>query len=193
MAKADLEHAKALYPSCAMGVEQWVGFFGTGPGLRAMGRILYDIFDEMKSREERENGVRRIGRRPARSAVSMLDLMAVVKPDEFTNEPFIPALRRLLRGRTQEVFARKVPISQPLLSRLMSGERVPDLVMLERLAAAAGVQPWHFPEWRALYLGRLMTEVLTECPHLGISAIKDVRLTRERIERTGAITGLGRK
>lgn len=183
MAKADLERAKALYPSCAMGMEEWTGFFGTGPGLRAMGRILYDVYDELMSKEEREKGVRRIGRRPARSAVSLSELMAVVKPEEFSNEPFPVALKRLLRGRSQRVFARKVPIDQSYLSRLIAGERPPDLELLENIATAASVPPWHFPEWRAMYLGQLITEVLVESPHLGITAIKGVRTTRARVER----------
>jgi hypothetical protein len=55
-----------------------------------MGRIIYDIYDELMSREEREHGKRRIGRRPARSARPLADLMAVVRPEEFTNEP-LPA------------------------------------------------------------------------------------------------------
>lgn len=183
MAKADLERAKELYPSCAMGMEDWHAFFSTAPGLRAMGRILYDIYDELKSREEREAGKRRIGRRPARSAVSLAELMAVVRPEEFSNDPLPEALRRLLRGRSQRTFARKVPISQSYLSRLLSGDRGCDLELMEALAGAAGVPPWHFPEWRAQYLGALITEVLTEAPHLGITALKGVRITRQRVDR----------
>lgn len=183
MAKADLERAKELYPSCGMGMEEWNAFFGTGPGLRAMGRILYDIYDELMSKEERENGVRRIGRRPARSAVSLAELMNVVKPEEFSNEPFPEALRKLIRGRSQRVFSRKIPIDQTYLSRLLSGDRQPDLELLERIATAASVPPWHFIEWRAIYLGTLITEVLTESPHLGITALKGVRTTRQRVER----------
>lgn len=183
MAKADLERAKELYPSCAMGMEEWSSFFSTAPGLRAMGRILYDIYDEMMSREEREAGKRRIGRRPARSAVSLYELMAIVKPEEFSNEPLPQALTRLMRGKSQRMFARKVPIDQGYLSRILTGERTPDLKVMESLASAADVPPWHFPEWRAQYLGALIAEVLTEQPHLGITAIKGVRSTRMRVER----------
>jgi transcriptional regulator with XRE-family HTH domain len=186
MAKADLERAKELYPSCHMGMEEWTNFFGTAAGLRAMGRILYDIYDELMSKEEREAGKRRIGRRPARSAVPLSVLMTVVRPEEFSNDPLPEALRKLLRGRSQRAFARKVPCSQPYLCRVLTGERPPDLEMIERLAQAAGVQPWHFPEWRAQYLGALITEVLQESPHLGITAIKGVRTTRMRVERVTA-------
>ncbi len=182
MAKADLEKARELYPSCNMGMNEWMTFFGTAAGLRAMGRIIYDVYDEVVSREEREAGKRRIGRRPAREATSLAAVMAIVKPEEFSNEPLPVALRRLLRGRSQRQFAAKVPISQPYLNRLLAGQHKIDLDMLERIADAAGVHPWHFPEWRAQYIGGLVTEVLQESPHLGITALRALRNTKRKTD-----------
>jgi transcriptional regulator with XRE-family HTH domain len=180
MAKADLERARALYPSCNMGLEEWTLFFGTAGGLRAMGRIIYDVYDEVVSREEREAGQRRIGRRPAREAKSLAEVMAVVKPEEFSTDPLPVALRKLLRGRSQRLFARKVPISQPYLNRLLTGQHTRyELELLENLADAAGVPPWHFPEWRSAYIGGLVTQVLLEQPHLGITALRALRNTRK--------------
>jgi transcriptional regulator with XRE-family HTH domain len=176
MAKADLERARALYPSCGMGLDDWMAFFGSAAGLRAMGRIIYDVYDEVLSIEERENGKRRIGRRPAREAVSLAKVMAVVRPEEFTNDPLPVALRKLLRGRPQREFARKVPIAQPYLNRILAGQHAPyDLDLLESLAAAADVHPWHFPEWRAQYIGQLITTVLRDNPHMGITALRGLR------------------
>lgn len=183
MAKADLEKARALYPSCAMGLDEWTAFFGSAAGLRAMGRIIYDIYDEVISREERENGKRRIGRRPARDAVSLAAVMAVVRPEEFTNDPLPIALQKLLRGRSQRQFARKVPISQPYLNRLLDGQHPKfDLDLLEALAEAAGVHPWHFVEWRALYVGELVTEIMRESPHVGITILRQLRTSRRTYE-----------
>ncbi len=183
MAKADLERARSLYPSCAMGMDEWMGFFGSPAGLRAMGRILYDIYDEVVSREERENGKRRIGRRPAREAVSLAKVMAVVKPEEFSNEPLPISLRRLLRGRSQRQFARRVPISQPYLNRLLAGQHAPyDLDLLESLADAAEVPPWHFPEWRAQYIASLISETLLTNPHMGITALRGLRNARQKFD-----------
>jgi transcriptional regulator with XRE-family HTH domain len=181
MARADLEGARALYPSCSMGMGEWVTFFDSPPGLQALGRILYDIYDEVKSAEERKAGLRRIGRRPARAAVSLDDVMNVVLPTEFSNEPLHVALTQLIAGRSQRQFARKVPISQPHLSRILSGERVPGLEQLEQIAAAAGVQPWYFAEWRAKYIGDLITEALTRAPHLSIAALRSLRDGRRGI------------
>lgn len=183
MAKADLEKARELYPSCGMGMDEWTSFFGTAAGLRAMGRIIYDIYDELKSREERLQGTRRIGRRPAREAVSLAEVMAIVKPEEFTNDPLPVALSKLLLGRSQRQFARKVPVSQPHLNRLLAGNYVKvEMDMLENLAEAAGVHPWHFPEWRALFVGELVTQVMFESPHVGITVLRQLRVTRRTYE-----------
>lgn len=192
MAKADLEKAKSLYPSCGMGVDEWVTFFGSSAGLRAMGRIIYDVYDETISREEREAGKRRIGRRPAREATSLAKVMAVVRPEEFSNEPLPIALKALMRGRTQRQFAVKVPISQTHLGRLLLPETYsPDsypLELMEALAQAANVGPWHFREWRAQYIGSLITEVLLANPHLGITALRGLRNARRDSDQSTAMS-----
>lgn len=175
MARADLEGAKALYPSCRMGLAEWVAFFDSPPGLQAMGKILYDIYDEVRSAEERKAGLRRIGRRPGRPAVSLDEVMSVVLPTEFTTDPLHVALAGLIGARSQRQFAYKVPISQPHLSRILSGERVPGLEQLEQIATAAGVQPWYFAEWRAKYIGELIAEAFTRAPNLSISALRTLR------------------
>jgi hypothetical protein len=181
MVRADLEAAKRLYPSCAMGVDDWVAFFNSPAGLGAMGKILYDIYDEVRSAEERNAGLRRIGRRPGRSAVPLDEVMNVVLPQEFTNDPLTVSLARLIAGRSQRQFARRVPITQSHLCRLLSGERTPNLQLLECLAQAAGVQPWYFPEWRAAYIAALLSEVLVESPHLSITALRAMRDGRRGI------------
>lgn len=185
MARADLENAKALYPSCAMGVDEWVRFFSTPPGMQAMGKIIYDIYDEVKSAEERAAGVRRIGRRPARASVPLDEVMGIVTPVEFTNDPMPKALTRLIAGRSQRQFAAKVPMNQGYLSKILAGEKHPELDTIEALAKAAGVAPWYFVEWRARYVGSLITEVLHRSPHLGISAVRGLRDNRRRAPAPG--------
>lgn len=183
MAKADLERAKELYPSCNMALDEWMVFFGTSAGLRAMGRIVYDVYDEVISREEREAGKRRIGRRPAREATSLAKVMAVVRPDEFSNEALPVALRALLRGRSERAFAQKVPMSRTHFNRLLR----PDVYdpgaypmeLMEALATAASVGPWHFREWRAQYIGQLVTETLRTNPSMGITALRALRNARK--------------
>lgn len=180
MARADLEGAKALYPSCAMGVEEWITFFNSAGGLTAMGKILYDIYDEVRSEEERSAGVRRIGRRPGRASVPLDEVMQVVLPVEFTNDPLPKALAGLMKGKSQGQFAYRVPMSQAHLSRILNGKWDPPMSLIERIAEAAGVKPWYFAEWRAQYIGELITEVLTDSPHLGITALRGLRTSRRK-------------
>lgn len=158
-----------------MGVSEWVAFFRSPAGLDAMGKILYDIYDEVRSAEERNAGLRRIGRRPGRSAVSLQEVMSVVLPAEFTNDPLPVALSRLIGHRSQRQFARRIPVTQSHLSRILSGERKPNLEQLERIAMAANVQPWFFVEWRAMYVATLLGEVLAESPNLSIAALRALR------------------
>ena len=181
MVRADLEAAKRLYPACAMGVDDWVAFFNSPAGLGAMGKILYDIYDEVRSAEERNAGLRRIGRRPGRSAVPLQEVMAVVLPAEFTNDPLTVSLIRLIGHRSQRQFAARIPVTQSHLCRILSGERHPNLEQLERIAEAAGVKPWYFPEWRALYISTLLSEVMTTSPNLSITALRAMRDGRRNI------------
>lgn len=181
MAKADIEKARRLYPSTRMGEAEWVAFFDTPAGFSAMGAIIGDIYDEVKAEEEREAGVRRMGRRPGRSA-SLSEVWATVFPAPYSMDPFPEALGKLLNGRSQRAFASKIPCNQSTLSRLLSGEWEPDLVMLERIAEAAKVAPAYFVEWRAMYVGELITKVLTASPNLGITHFRNLRGERQRFD-----------
>jgi len=190
VAKANLGNAKELYPSCGMGLNDWLSFFNTPPGLQAFGRILYDIYDEVKSQEEREAGIRRIGRRPARAAVPVDEVLGIIFPQEFSNEPMRTSLPKLMGKRSQRAFAAKVPMSQTHLSRILSGHREAgtelSIETIEGIARAAGVTPWFFPEWRAHYLGELVTQVLMESPHLAITVLKNLRTDRQRTDGTAS-------
>lgn len=180
MARADFEHAKALYPSCDMGIAGWLKFFDTPAGEDAVGKVIYDIYDEVKAAEERRAGTHKMGRRARREARALDEVFAIVFPQQYTNEPLTVALKQLIGHRKQAAFAAKVPCSQPVLSRILSGEHKPNLLMIERLSEAAGVNPWYFAEWRAMYLGELITAVLLERPHMSITAINNVRKARRR-------------
>ena len=182
MAKTDLENARQLYPSCSMGESDWIRFFNTPRGLNTMGRMIYDVYDEALSGDEYAAGLRRIGRRPRREAVPLRDVLDVVMHmgfgEEFTNDLFPVALAKLMRGRTQGQFALRIPMSQPNLSKILSGAVKPSLPVIESIADAAGVHPWYFVEWRAQFIGDLISEVFTKQPRLGIAAMKTIRQGR---------------
>lgn len=179
MPKADLEGAKLRYPSWRMGEAEWVAFFNTSAGFHAMGRILGDIYDEVMAEEERESGMRQMGRRPNRRAVPLSEVYATVFPRPYSMDPFPVSMAKLLEGRSNRAFCQRVPINSGTLSRFMLGSRTPDLTMLERLAAAAKVKPSYFVEWRAMYVGQLIQTVLMDNPNIGISAVNTIHSARQ--------------
>ena len=176
MAKADYERARELYPSVTMGESEWVEALDNNHDI--MWAIIADVYDAVKTEEERDGGLRRLGRRPGRSSNSIAEVWDTVFPAQFSMDPFPLAFEKLLAGRSQHAFARKIPCNQGLVSRLLSGQVSPDLVLLQRVAAAAKVPPYYFVEFRSLWLGHLVTRVLEANPHLGVTAIKKVRATR---------------
>lgn len=181
MAKADFEKAKREFPSTQMGEAGWLAFFDTPAGRHAMGRILGDIYDVVKAQEEKEAGVHRMGRRPSRTG-SLQDVYDTVFPAPYSMDPFPEAMLKLLNGRSQRQFAPKVPVHQTTMSRLMKGELKPDLMMLERIAEAAKVAPAYFVEYRAMFVGQLLTRVLTDRPNMGIAAFREVKGANRRVK-----------
>lgn len=175
MSKADFEKAKREFPSTAMNEPEWLAFFDTPAGQHAMGRILGDIYDYVKAEEEKESGVRRMGRRPRREA-SLQEVYDTVFPAPYSMDPFPEALTKLLNGRSQRQFAPRVPMHQTTLSRLLSGSLQPDLIMLERIASAAKVMPSYFVEYRAQFVGQLIIRVMTERPNLGVKGFREIKV-----------------
>lgn len=181
MPKADLDRARQLYPSTEeLGYDGWRAFFDTPQGFAAMGQILYDIYDEVLAQAERDAGRQQMGRRPARDAVSLDDVFAIVFPAPYTVDPFPLALEKLLAGQSQRAFCRKIPCSQPTLSRYLSGTVPPDLSTLERIALAARVRPSYFIEWRALWFGRMVTRVLLDRPNVSVTVFEQLAKVRDR-------------
>lgn len=178
MARVDLARAKELYPSCDMGVDAWVTFFGTSAGQAAIGSILYDLWDEVQSKIEYDRGERRIGRRPKRDPVPLSVIRATLFPDEFTLEPIPVALPKLLKDRQQREFAAEMPMDPGHFSRILNGRVVPNLSVIQRIAEVAGVNPYFFAEYRAQYVGQLIQTVMLTSPNLGITAVKQLRHLR---------------
>lgn len=179
MAKANFERAKAAYPSCSMGEQEWIAVFDRNPDI--MWAIVGDIYDAVKTEQEKDAGIRRMGRRPARQATSMEEVFATVFPNQYSMDPFPTAFEKLLNGRSQRQFALKIPCNQGTISRLLSGQVQPDLIMLERIAEVAKVPAHYFVEYRALLIGQMVTRVLLEQPNMGVTAMKRVRAGRREL------------
>jgi transcriptional regulator with XRE-family HTH domain len=84
---------------------------------------------------------------------------------KFSEEPFGPTLERLMAetGVTYRALADQTELSAGYLNHLVHGNRpVPSNAVIERLAAALGVEPEHFLEYRL----RVITERLERMPEL---------------------------
>jgi transcriptional regulator with XRE-family HTH domain len=81
----------------------------------------------------------------------------------FSDEAFGPTIERLMEetGVTYRGLAAKTDLSAGYLNHLVHGNRpVPSNEVIERLAAALGVEPAHFREYRL----RVITERLEQLP-----------------------------
>lgn len=91
--------------------------------------------------------------------------MARPRRHRFSEEPFGPALERLMaeNGLTYRALAQKTKLSAGYLNHLAHGNRpVPANGVVEKLAAALGVEPEHFLEYRL----RVITKRLEKMPEL---------------------------
>lgn len=146
-----------------------------------MGRILYDVYDKIMDEEERAAGMRRMGRRPARNEVPLAEVYRKVLPPPPSQDPFPVALKVLLNGRSLRWFAPKIPVDVSTLSRMMNGKAEVDILMLERISAAAKVHPSYFVEWRAMYVAKVIQEVYLQSPHLSITAFRALRSGKQAL------------
>jgi transcriptional regulator with XRE-family HTH domain len=83
----------------------------------------------------------------------------------FSEEPFGPTMERLMdeSGLTYRALASKTGLSAGYLNHVVHGNRpVPSNDIVERLAAALGVEAEHFLEYRV----RTITERLERMPEL---------------------------
>ena len=83
----------------------------------------------------------------------------------FSDEPFGPTIQSLMTERrtTYRALAERTGLSAGYLNHLVHGNRpVPSNDVVENLAAALGVEPEHFREYRL----RVITERLERMPEL---------------------------
>jgi len=89
----------------------------------------------------------------------------VARRRRFSSEPFGPTVERLMNenGITYRGLADKTNLSAGYLNHLVHGNRpVPSNEVVQSLAAALGVEPEHFREYRL----RVITERLERMPDL---------------------------
>lgn len=172
MGRANWQAAYDRFPWLAGPVEGFLERMEANPDI-VMG-ILRDMYDMIKTEEEKKQGIVRMGRRPKRIPESEREFWATVLPPAFSDKPFPQALAWMMDelGLTQRALASKVPTTQATVSRLASGQMVPDMAMMEAIARALRVGPWFFVEWRARYFASMVELILTDNPNLGVAMVK---------------------
>ena len=89
----------------------------------------------------------------------------MAKRRRYTSEPFGAAIEELMNetGVTYRALAQKTGLSAGYLNHLVHGNRpVPSNDVVEKLAAALGVEPEHFREYRL----RVITDRLESMPEM---------------------------
>jgi transcriptional regulator with XRE-family HTH domain len=102
------------------------------------------------------------------------------KRRKFSEDPFGATIERLMEetGTTYRGLAAKTDLSAGYLNHLVHGNRpVPSNDVIERLAAALGVEPAHFREYRL----RVITDRLEQLPAMIDRLYK--QLSRSRAAR----------
>jgi transcriptional regulator with XRE-family HTH domain len=158
------------HASEAHGIAQWREAIEDNPDVTW--RILSDIVKVVQA----EQVPHRTGRRPAPEMMGFDQLLDTIYPERFSEEPFPVALESLMSamGATQMMFAPLMHVSQPQLSRLLTGKVKPDLRVMENAASACGVTAAYFVEWRAWKIAELIADVYLRQPRLSIIAVKQV-------------------
>lgn len=142
--------------------------------------ILYSLLQDVLKIVQSQGDTERVGRRPAAEAMDYDRLWAELFPKRYSTDPMPIALRELMGPLSQGQFALKVPCSQPTLSWLMTGKRNATPEMMESLAAAGGVTPAYFLEWRAWRLAGLLTDAMLADPARTVAMAKRLSLGTSR-------------
>lgn len=167
--KADYGHARTLFPRCAeITSEEWLRFLESEAGLTVIAKLLGDAFQVVRDDEERMTGTRKPGRRPPRYA-SLEEVISTVFPQRASMESFSVALEKLMRGRSLRGFLTGSDVSSSMLHYVLKGKRPLTMPIIERIAEQAKVSPGYFVEYRAMFLGELVTVLLSERPRESIN------------------------
>lgn len=109
-------------------------------------RVVRDVLKD----EQREPG--RSGPRPNLDRGPALAKLREYMGDDYSEQPFGPALRTLAGSQSLRRVAAKTLLPFTTLQRLVSGERPVDMVTIERVAKAYKKDPGYFLEYRVSYV-----------------------------------------
>lgn len=134
--------------------DAWVAVFTAHPDV--MVRLLQDMIKQAYAVPGR------IGQRPMPKEEEV-DLHAMLHGD-FSDEPLIEVLPKLMRGLSERQFASKVFMSRSQLQRLLKGDYQPDMHELRLIAVAVRKPPAFFMEYRILAAQSAFMRLLADRP-----------------------------
>ena len=111
-----------------------------------LGRLLRDILKV----DQIEPG--RAGPRPGLDYERGMQAWREITGQDYSERPFVEAIRIITRGQAVRVVARKANITKTRMDRLMRGVDRPTPDDLRAIAAAYGKKPAYFAEYRAEYI-----------------------------------------
>lgn len=175
MKTADWDSARSLCPPGEYGSTQWVSYYREHPDI--LTTMLGDLYRVFKSEESKRKGTSNPqgGRRRAHIDGNLDELWSIITP-RFALVPFPAAVEQLRGARSFSQIAQRAGMDRRRLSGLIKGLATTVLGRddLERVAKALDVHPAYFVEWRVAIFQELLVEVFTTCPHLSITAIKEL-------------------
>lgn len=110
------------------------------------GRILRDILKV----DQMEPG--RAGPRPNVDYERGIKTWKEITAQDYSDRPFIPTFRHLIRGQSCRTVARKTKLSRSKVDRLLLGHETPKVEELRAIAEAYGKKPAFFAEYRAEFI-----------------------------------------
>lgn len=168
------DQARLLFPSTEYEQRPWAEHLTGQP--EVLTKLLGDVYRTFKAEQQRArtqpDPARHAGGRRRSYVDGNLDeLWAIITP-RYSLLPFPQATRELMDGTSVRQFAARVPMDHRELSRLLRGQTKPSRYWMEAIAKAADVHPAYFLEWRVSTVVGILESVLTERPHLSISALQ---------------------
>lgn len=80
--------------------------------------------------------------------------------EDYTNEPFVDAMRYMVGQRTAEQMARRTGIQEHRIRRLLKGSQRPTGSDMETIARTFSKKPWYFREYRVTMIAAYVIDQL---------------------------------
>lgn len=151
-----LQQAHASYPAATVPVTA-VDMARVVNGEEILVRLLRNVLAV-------DNVAVRRGQRDIVDVEEGRQLLAELRGQDYTVEPFHDALRALNGPRSLENLKRRTGMSKANLSRLMTAQKTPRVDEMETVAAAFGKRPMYFAEYRAATFAAIVQAQLTADP-----------------------------